>query len=129
MPFQSKRQSRWAFATDQPFARRWAKQTNYRGLKDAAAPLHGPGGLLATPGLGTRPKGRKWGQRLKDSGYSARAGQTIRGNLARGGDGKFTAAGNASAAKPKRGIVLSKPGKPKITPIKALPKPKRRSGG
>jgi colicin import membrane protein len=75
--------------------------------------IHGPGGLLSTPGLGLRRrrKGRKWGMRLKDSGYSARAGQTIRGNLARGGDGKFTAAGNASAAKPKRGAK-----KPKATP-------------
>lgn len=34
-------------------------------------------------------------------GYNARAGETIAGNLARGGDGKFTSAGNASAAKPK----------------------------
>lgn len=33
-------------------------------------------------------------------GYNARAGETIAGNLARGGDGKFTAAGTASAKKP-----------------------------
>jgi hypothetical protein len=90
--------------------------------------IHGPGGLLATPGMGTRRrrKGRKWGMRLKDSGYSARAGQTIRGNLARGGDGKFTAAGNASAAKPKRGNVLSKQPKPSARPTPSAPK---RSGG
>jgi hypothetical protein len=36
-------------------------------------------------------------------GYNARAGETIAGNLARGGDGKFTSAGNASAAKPTTG--------------------------
>jgi len=29
MPFKSKKQSRWAFATDQPFAEKWAKKTNY----------------------------------------------------------------------------------------------------
>lgn len=33
-------------------------------------------------------------------GYGARAGEVITGNLARGNDGKFTSAGNASAAKP-----------------------------
>lgn len=33
-------------------------------------------------------------------GYNARAGETIAGNLARGGDGKFTSAGNAAAKKP-----------------------------
>lgn len=33
--------------------------------------------------------------------YNARAGQTIAGNLARGGDGKFTAAGNATASSKK----------------------------
>ena len=27
MPFRSKRQWRWAFATDQPFAHRWAHET------------------------------------------------------------------------------------------------------
>lgn len=36
----------------------------------------------------------------KTANYSARAGQVIAGNLARGGDGKFTAAGNATAKAP-----------------------------
>lgn len=36
----------------------------------------------------------------KAANYSARAGQTIAGNLARGGDGKFTSAGNATAKAP-----------------------------
>lgn len=44
-----------------------------------------------------------WLTKLKAPNYTARAGQVIAGNLARGGDGKFTSAGNAStpAAKPK----------------------------
>jgi hypothetical protein len=32
MPFKSKAQHRWAFATKQPFARRWAKKGVYKGL-------------------------------------------------------------------------------------------------
>lgn len=65
MPFVSRRQQRFAFATGQPWARRWARETRFPGLPEskdagteAGAPAHGPGGLLATPGLG-----RKWGKR------------------------------------------------------------------
>lgn len=29
MPFVSKAQQRWAFANKEPFAKRWAKQTNF----------------------------------------------------------------------------------------------------
>lgn len=32
MPFQSKQQMRWAFATKQPFAKRWAKMTDTKAL-------------------------------------------------------------------------------------------------
>lgn len=78
-------------------------------------PLHGPGGLLGTPGLGTpfdklrsgRRKGRKWGQRLK--------AKQIVGNLYRGDNGKFqagsgggTSGGGTSGAAPARGRQLSK---------------------
>ena len=38
---------------------------------------------------------------FQKDGYGAKAGQVIRGNLARGGDGQFTSAGNASASAPK----------------------------
>lgn len=34
MPFKSKAQSRWAFATDQPFAEEFAKKTNYGKLPE-----------------------------------------------------------------------------------------------
>lgn len=73
-PFVSKRQQRFAFSTGQPWAKRWAKQTNFATLPehkdagtDAGAPLAGPGGLLSTPGLGTvrKRKGKKWGMRRK----------------------------------------------------------------
>jgi hypothetical protein len=74
MPFRSKRQARMAFARGLPFARRWAKQTDFAALPEkkdagttAGAMAHGPGGLLATPGLGgVRP--RKWGNRKKLKG-------------------------------------------------------------
>lgn len=86
--------------------------------------IHGPGGLLATPGLGARRrKGRKWGMRTKAT--------RIVGNLYRANDGKFSA-GNASAAKPKRGNVLSKQPKPTarkpVKPTRAAA-PKKGGGG
>lgn len=59
---------------------------------------------------------------LKAGGYGARAGEVISGNLARGGDGKFAAAGNASAAKKPAAV---KPGtKPKPSQRRAA-KPKK----
>ncbi len=45
MPFASTAQQRWAFATRQDFARRWARATNFDGLPKRAR--------------------RKWGQRRK----------------------------------------------------------------
>ena len=32
MPFKSKAQEKWAFATKQPFAKKWAKMTVQKGL-------------------------------------------------------------------------------------------------
>jgi hypothetical protein len=32
MPFKSKQQERWAFATHQAFAKDWARQTDYKSL-------------------------------------------------------------------------------------------------
>lgn len=71
--------------------------------KDAAVtglaiPPHGASALFNTPGVSV-PRWRR--KRLKAPNYRARAGQVIAGNLARGGDGKFTSAGSASAATPK----------------------------
>jgi hypothetical protein len=34
MPFDSKKQQRWAFATKQPFAKRWAKETDFPELPE-----------------------------------------------------------------------------------------------
>lgn len=42
---------------------------------------------------------------IRKDGYGAKAGEVIRGNLARGRDGKFTAAGAASAKAPKNGAA------------------------
>jgi len=88
-------------------------------------PLHGPGGLLGTPGLGSRRarKNRKWGMRLK--------AKQIVGNLYRGDTGKFQAGsgGSPAGATPKRGFVLSKQPKPTTrAPIKTA-KPKKGGGG
>lgn len=54
-------------------------------------------------------------------GYNARAGEIIRGNLARGGDGKFTSAGNASGKKPTK----PKPSQRRTAKPKAPPKAKK----
>lgn len=56
------------------------------------------------------------GHRVKAAGYSARAGQVIAGNLARGNDGKFTSAGNAGASS---GGAAPKPEQPKRRPSDA----------
>jgi hypothetical protein len=117
MPFASKKQQRWAFASKQPFAKRWAKATDQSALKDAGtdagASAHGPGGLLATPGLSGGKK-KRWGTTLKAT--------QIAGNLYRGDNGKFQKGGAstgkptakpARTAAPQRGDVL-----PKVTPLK-----------
>src|SRR5262249_53105579 len=137
MPFRSRKQNAWAFATHQPFAKRWAKQTNYGNLKDAGTDAgtqaHGPGGLMATPGLGG--VGRKWGKRkvrTKAANYGARAGQTIVGNLRRGTSGKFESAGGSSSAPVARGTQYSKPAKltaPKGPPSKRAGGRKGKRGG
>jgi len=36
MPFKSKKQEKWAFATKQPFAKKWAKVTNQKSLPKKA---------------------------------------------------------------------------------------------
>ncbi len=132
-PYQSKRQARWAHATHQPFARRWDKLTRFRGLPerkdagtDAGAHAHGPGGLLSTPGLGggRKRKGRKWGLKLKE-GYTARAGETIRGNLGRSQTGQFTRVGAPSSdAPPQFGKGAKKPKKGKGRKAPRAPKAK-----
>lgn len=86
--------------------------------------LHGPGGLLGTPGLRAPRKGRKWGVRLK--------AKQIVGNLYRGDTGQFQAGGASTpaGAKPVRGSVLSKQPKPttRLKPTTA-PAPKKGGGG
>lgn len=101
-PMRSQAQWKYLFANGMPFARRWAHET--------------PGGK------GTRfrklPRKKKVAATEKAPNYSARAGQVITGNLARGGDGKFTSAGAASAtpSKPKKA--------PKRRPARTPKKPK-----
>lgn len=105
MPFRSQAQWGWAFATGQPFADRWAKETpggkgkRFRRLPrkkkatdataPAVAPPHGPGGLLATPGVGGR-RARALKRRCKNT--------KIVGNLYRANDGKFTAGSGGDSA-------------------------------
>jgi hypothetical protein len=90
-PFRSRAQWAKCFAMGDPRwdCHRWARETpGGKGRRFRALPrkVKSLSDLLLT---------------FKAAGYSARAGETIRGNLARGGDGKFTSAGNASAAAPK----------------------------
>lgn len=120
MPYRSDNQPRWAHATRPSFARKWDAATGTT-HKDEAAPAHGPGGLLATPGLGTRRK--KWGKTLK--------ARQIAGNLYRGDNGKFQAggAGGPSKAAPPK---LTRPAKagdvlPAVKPLKKPGKGKGRA--
>lgn len=94
MPYRSKKQQKWAHATHQSFARKWDTVTDFATLKDDAAPAHGPGGLLATPGLGSSAprKKKRWGTALK--------AKQIAGNLYRGDTGQFQAGGAGGPAKP-----------------------------
>lgn len=88
--------------------------------KDAPAMLHGPGGLMATPGLGKR-RGRKWGNRTKDAqctcgvttkGEQLAPGVTrIRGNLCNV-HGRYGPCDQSGAANVQRGIVLSRSAAP-----------------
>jgi hypothetical protein len=103
MPIRSQAQWGFLFATGKPFARRWARETpggkgkRFRNLptkvedKDAGtspgAALHGPGGLLSTPGM---RGGKRWKSRLK--------AKKITGNLYRANDGKFTAGSGGDSA-------------------------------
>ena len=113
---------------------RAARISNAQSHKDAGivagAPLHGPGGLLSTPSLGTRRKrkGRRWGQRLKCScgvTFKAPTGQPgellepgvrrIRGNLCNV-HGRYGPCDAGAAGKPKRGKKPPRAAKPKQTP-------------
>lgn len=66
-PFVSRRQQRFAFATGQPWAKRWAHETSFSGLpeKKDVAPVatagaaRGPGGLMSAPGMGSVRRKRK----------------------------------------------------------------------
>lgn len=85
-------------------------------LLTTSAPLHGPGGLLATPGMGTRRrKGKRWGMRHKDT--------QITGRLYRADDGKFSAGnGPPSDAPPNFGKAPKKPRKARGRKGTAKPK-------
>lgn len=100
MPFQSQAQWKFAFATKQPWAKKWAEDTSgpkvgrFRRLKKRAA--------------------------KKEINYHAKAGEQISGTLYRGADGKWTSQAiqaSGGGAKPKKG----KGGKTKVA---HAPKPK-----
>lgn len=59
-------------------------------------------------------------------GYSARAGETIRGQLVRGADGKFTSAGSAPSAPTPAKPPVKQPARQAAGPQKPKPKPKRK---
>lgn len=96
MPFESQAQWRWAFATNQEFAKRWARET--------------PGGKRRFAKLAKRV-GRKQAMKAyvesfkadvtdrsgRPMKWDARSGEVIGGNLARGADGQFVSAGDRQA--------------------------------
>lgn len=116
-PFASQAQQRFAFGTGQPWAKRWADETDFSKL---------PAKVKASAentGSGSASGGGK--------GYGARAGEVISGNLTRGGNGQFASAGSGGgympkppkpAKKPKggggkgAGAKPKKPKEPKLTP-------------
>lgn len=94
---------------------------------DAGAPLSGPGGLLGTPGMGTRP--RKWGNRKRLKGCTCGVNVAtkeqiapgitrIRGNLCNVHGRYGPCDAGASGKKPKagKGKKGRKPAKAKLTP-------------
>jgi len=38
VPFKSRKQQRWAYATDQPFAKEWSDETNFDSLPESKMP-------------------------------------------------------------------------------------------
>lgn len=104
-PFASRAQQRWAFATGQPWAKRWADETDFAGL---------PARVARRKSKSAR---RRVLARLKaeggGKGYGARAGEVISGRLVRGADGKFTAAGGDVAAEEVAPATPAKPAKPR----------------
>lgn len=90
MPFVSTAQQRFAFGTHQPWAERWARETDFSKLpkrvrvklrqarqKDvSAAPAaagyaHGPGGLASAPGLGGKRE-KAWSEAARAAALEAR---------------------------------------------------------
>jgi hypothetical protein len=77
--------------------------------------------------MGGGKRKRRWGTRTKDTGYGARAGEVIRGNLKRGNDGKFTSAGASTPT--QRGETFSKAPKPGAPARTTAPKGGKGGGG
>jgi 2'-5' RNA ligase len=118
-PFASRAQQAWAFATGQPFAERWADETDFGGLPARVARRKSKSARRRLMRLKASAEDSGSGG-ATGSGYGARAGQVIRGRLMRGADGKFTASGSAAPAGPARPPTRRKP----------KPKPKKaRAGG
>lgn len=92
-------------------------------MTDSPAQLHGPGGLLATPG---GPRRRRWGKRRA----TFKAKQIV-GQLYRADDGKFQSGGGGGS--PKAGTPPRLGGPPKqgdsLPAVKPLKKPKGGRGG
>ena len=140
MPFQSTAQQKWAFATGQPFAKRWADVTDFshlpkrvkrlaqRGrLKDVSATpapggmAHGPGGLASMPGLGGVKK-KAWSPQARAAALAARR----RNMLARQGQVLPDADARNLASARREAARL---GKVQHTPVAKLPKAGGGKGG
>lgn len=116
-PFVSTAQQRWAFATGQDFAKRWADQTDFSNLPRKVRRKSSSARRRMLAALGFKAEG---------GGYSARAGETIRGRLVRGADGKFSS--DKSGATPAAVPGVTVPGRAFGVP-KAPPKKKPKGGG
>lgn len=127
MPFVSRQQARWAHATDQPFARRWDKETDFAKLPKRVKRIRSRMGLKGctckalateTPSAARTIAPTAAAPAAKPAGGSLGPGITrIRGNLCNvhGKYGPCDAALSKKKPKGGKGRAAAKPKKPKLT--------------
>jgi hypothetical protein len=106
LPFRSQAQWRWAWATGQDFADRWAKETpGGKGARFRRLPKKKRKELTLkaqaddSDRVARQPTPTTSSSTSSGGGYGAKAGQQIRGRLMRGADGKFASAGKGGGKK------------------------------
>ena len=136
MPFVSTAQQRFAFGTHQPWAERWARETDFSKLpkrvrvklrqarqKDvSAAPAaagyaHGPGGLASAPGLGGKRE-KAWSEAARAAALEARRRNAKR-RAASGGTASSSSSSAGRLARSGRASGSGRSGRAGRSPIEA----------